>query len=228
MTSVSKSFASGSSEILAVAGPSGVGKSTIIQKLMAEFPNKFGFSVSHTTRKMRPGEINGVHYHFVDVETMEKNIQKGEFIEWAKVHSNLYGTSIKAVENVCSKGLICILDLDVQGILSVKKSILKPRAYVFLVPPSIETLKQRLVSRGESQSNIEKRLETAEKELKYKDNFDIWTHQIVSADGIDGPYSQFRKIVLEVTSLAENDSVLSSERPHNVSSSEPTASTTSS
>jgi guanylate kinase len=81
-------------------GPSGVGKGTLVTKLMSTFPNLFGFSVSHTTRAPRPGEENGVHYHFVNKTDMEEAVDRGEFIEHAKVHSNMYGTSVAAVEKV--------------------------------------------------------------------------------------------------------------------------------
>jgi hypothetical protein len=83
-----------------IVGPSGVGKGTLINKLLEAFPNVFGFSVSHTTRSPRPGEVNGVHYNFVTIPEMEHAIARGEFIEYAKVHTNYYGTSFKAVDDV--------------------------------------------------------------------------------------------------------------------------------
>ena len=87
-----------------ITGPSGVGKSTLIKKLMAEFPDDFGFSVSHTTRDPRPGEQDGVDYHFVSRERMQSDIDAGFFVEHAEVHGNLYGTSIAAVQEVTKKG----------------------------------------------------------------------------------------------------------------------------
>lgn len=107
---------------IVLAGPSGVGKGTIIGKIMQRFPNIFGFSVSHTTRAPRDGEENGVHYNFVSKSDMEEAIDKGEFIEYAKVHTNLYGTSFAAVEAVRKAGKICILDIDTQGVRNVKLS----------------------------------------------------------------------------------------------------------
>jgi GTPase SAR1 family protein len=83
-----------------IVGPSGVGKGTLINKLLEAFPNVFGFSVSHTTRSPRPGEVNGIHYNFVTIPEMEHAIERGEFIEYAKVHTNYYGTSFKAVDDV--------------------------------------------------------------------------------------------------------------------------------
>ncbi|VFQ78496.1 unnamed protein product [Cuscuta campestris] len=105
---------------IVISGPSGVGKGTLISKLMEEFPSKFGFSVSHTTRAPRVKEQDGVHYHFTDRCTMEKEIRDGKFLEFATVHGNLYGTSVDAVEVVADSGKRCILDIDVQGAKSVR------------------------------------------------------------------------------------------------------------
>lgn len=97
-----------------ICGPSGAGKSTLVAKLRSEFPDSFGFSVSHTTRDPRPGEVNGVHYHFVSREVMEREIGEGMFLEHATVHGNLYGTSKAEVESVTRQGRVCILDIDIQ------------------------------------------------------------------------------------------------------------------
>lgn len=161
-----------------ICGPSGVGKGTIIDILMKRCPGLFGFSVSNTTRAPRPGEENGVHYNFVTVPEMEAAISNGEFIEYAKVHSNYYGTSVKAVENVMSEGRICILDLDTQGVRSVKTSSLDCN-YIFIRPPSIQVLEQRLRGRGtETEEKIKLRLENAKQELLYgseeQGNFDMY------------------------------------------------------
>jgi guanylate kinase len=159
-----------------VCGPSGVGKGTLIEMLMKKFPdNKFGFSVSHTTRKPRDGEVDGVHYNFSDVETMKKDIDAGKFIEYAEVHGNFYGTSFASVESVSKLGKICILDIDVQGAENVRKSSLNPR-YIFISPPSMETLEARLRGRNtEKEEDILKRLNNAANELAYSKvdgNFD--------------------------------------------------------
>jgi len=158
------------------AGPSGVGKGTLIEMLMKRFPDEqFGFSVSHTTRKPREGEVDGVHYNFSTVETMKKEIEEGKFIEYAEVHGNYYGTSVASVEKVQSAGKICILDIDVQGVQSVKKSTLKP-VYLFISPPSMEELERRLRGRGtEKEESIQRRLNNASEEMKYGNqagNFD--------------------------------------------------------
>jgi len=149
------------------AGPSGVGKGTIVSEIMKRYPTIFGFSVSHTTRNARPGEENGVHYNFVSKADMEAAIAKGEFIEHAHVHTNLYGTSFQAVEKVKNSGKICILDIDIQGVQSVKKSAI-PCKYIFFAPPSMEELESRLRGRGtETEEKIQIRLKNAIEELNY-------------------------------------------------------------
>lgn len=143
---------------------------------MKKYPNIFGFSVSHTTRAPRPGEQNEVHYHFVEKAAFEFAVRENHFIEHADVHTNLYGTSYKAVEHVRSKGKICILDIDVQGVHNVKKSQLDCR-YIFVAPPSMEALESRLRGRAtETEDKIKIRLDTAVEEIKYgeeRGNFDM-------------------------------------------------------
>ena len=97
-----------------VTGPSGVGKGTLIGRLIKERPDKVGFSVSHTTRGPRPGEVDGTHYHFVSRDVMEEKIAAGDFIEYARVHTNIYGTSKQAVYNVQAQNKTCLLDIDTQ------------------------------------------------------------------------------------------------------------------
>jgi guanylate kinase len=171
------------------AGPSGVGKGTLVGLLMKRLPTVFGFSVSHTTRAPRPGEVDGQHYHFVDKSAMEFSIHNGDFIEYANVHTNIYGTSYKAVTSVRSTGKICILDIDIQGVRNVKKSDLDCR-YMFIAPPSFEALEERLRGRAtESEDKIKLRLEAAEAEIHYgktPGNFDAI---IVNAD-LETAYSE--------------------------------------
>jgi guanylate kinase len=131
-----------------ICGPSGVGKGTLIGKLMKDFPDSFGFSVSHTTRRPREKEQDGVHYHFTQRHTMEKEISERKFLESADVHGNLYGTSWAAVDAVTNSGKTCILDIDVQGAQSVRKSPLDA-IFVFIKPPYPEEaeLRKRLHGR---------------------------------------------------------------------------------
>jgi len=158
---------------LVVCGPSGVGKGTLIGKVLDAFPGLFGFSVSHTTRAPRPGETNGVDYHFVAKPDMEAAIARGEFLESAGVHGNFYGTSYRAVGDVMAAGKVCILDIDVQGCRSVKAAAAGgalatlPR-FLFIAPPTMEDLEVRLTGRGtETKEKIALRLGAAKEEVAY-------------------------------------------------------------
>lgn len=156
---------------LILCGPSGSGKSTLVKKMMEEFPNKFGFSISHTTRQPRSGEVHGQHYHFITKDEMEKAINDGKFIESASFCGNLYGTSKEAVEQVIKQGKVCVLDIDVQGVKQVKKTNLNPY-YVFIKPPSLEVLKNRLTMRKtESEESLNHRLKVASEEMEYGNDY---------------------------------------------------------
>ena len=155
---------------LVVAGPSGVGKGTLIKRLMDENPGKFGFSVSHTTRDPRPGEIDGVHYHFSTVREVQSMIAAGEFIEHAEVHGNYYGTSHAAVRAVAKKGQVCVLDIDVQGVQSVASAWrTEPQPlFLFVQPTSMEALEARLRGRGtEDGAKVAKRMAGAAREMEF-------------------------------------------------------------
>jgi len=176
-------------------GPSGVGKGTLIDLLMKEFPKgQFGFSVSHTTRQPREGEKDGVHYSFTTVEAIKKDIEENKFVEYAEVHGRYYGTSVSAVQSVQSTGKVCILDIDVQGVQNVKKSALEPY-YVFVAPPSMEDLEKRLRGRGtEKEEDIKRRLGNAAKELAYgqeKGNFD----KILVNDNLKNAFKELVSVV---------------------------------
>lgn len=181
---------------LVVVGPSGVGKGTLIAMLQREFPDKFGFSVSHTTRAPRPGEVNGTHYNFVDKATMEREIAEGKFLEHAHVHQNIYGTSFAAVRAVSRQGKICLLDIDVQGAEAVKKSTLNA-AYVFISPPSMDELERRLRGRGtEAEEAVLKRLENARTEMAKKDVPGFFDAVIVN-DDLDKAYEALKRVIAE-------------------------------
>lgn len=165
MNSESKPSASYAQLIL--CGPSGVGKGTLIKKLMSEYPDSFGFSVSTTTRKARPGEVDGKDYHFIDLEVMRAQVDEGKFVEHATVHTNMYGTSFAALEAVKAQNKIAILDIDIQGARQVKETL--PDAhFVFLTPPSLEELEKRLRGRGtEEENKIQVRLRNAFDEIEF-------------------------------------------------------------
>ncbi|MDU5503565.1 MAG: guanylate kinase [Anaerococcus vaginalis] len=157
--------------LLVISGPSGVGKGTVLHDLMNTQKNLV-YSVSVTTRKNRPGEIEGVSYFFKSHEEFEKMIEEDKFLEYAKVHDNYYGTPKDFVEEKINEGKIVILEIDVQGALNVKKNI-DNGVYIFLAPPSLSELKNRIVNRGtETESDIDLRMNNARKELSYIKNYD--------------------------------------------------------
>jgi guanylate kinase len=195
------------SKSLVICGPSGVGKGSIIGELLKLHPDKVGLSVSHTTRLPRPGEICGTHYHFVKKEWMaekinENSIDKNFFIEHANVHGNLYGTSRKAVEFVQSQSKVCILDVDVQGVKQIKKSNFLGK-YIFIAPPSIQSLEQRLRLRGtESEEQMNLRLKNANIELEYgytTGNFD----EIIVNDDLNTAIRRVESIILEILTKSQ-------------------------
>jgi guanylate kinase len=172
---------------LVVVGPSGVGKGTLIAILMKEYPGHFALCVSTTTRPARPGEVDGQHYHFSEKEAMQKAIKEGKFLESAKVHTDLYGTSLAALEAVESSHRIAILDLDRQGAKNVKAKIPEevPDAnFLFLSPPSMEVLEQRLRGRGtEDEHKIQVRLKNAPVDLDLSKTEGFFDSVIVADDG---------------------------------------------
>lgn len=148
-----------------ISAPSGAGKSTLINLLMKRIEG-LAFSVSHTTRPPRGEEQDGVQYHFVDRGQFEAMISRNEFIEWAEVHGNLYGTSIREIEEKLLGGIDLILDIDVQGALQVADKIDLP-VLIFILPPSMEELKKRIETRGlDDPVEIDKRLKNAAGEIE--------------------------------------------------------------
>ena len=180
-----------------VAGPSGVGKGTLIAKFMKNYPQTFGFSVSHCSRAPRPGEIDGVNYHFTDVVTMQEMIASGKFIEHAEVFGKYYGTSFEAVEAVQKLGKICILDIDVQGCRSCRAAGLKGK-YIFLLAPSLEELERRLRGRGtEDEETLQRRLASAASEIEAVQETGLFDQAIVN-DDIDDCYNQVEGMMRKV------------------------------
>jgi len=157
--------------LFVISGPSGVGKTSIIRSVLERVKNVV-FSVSCTTRKQRPGEINGVDYFFISQEEFDEMIRGNKFLEWAKVHDNYYGTPLNFVFKHMDDGNDVILDIDVQGALNVKRNFAKAK-FIFIAPPSYQTLGERLKRRGtETEEKIQRRLETARKEIKYIPEFE--------------------------------------------------------
>ncbi|WP_353683366.1 guanylate kinase [Thermodesulfovibrio sp. 3907-1M] len=153
--------------IFVISAPSGTGKTTLCDRLLKALTD-LKMSISHTTRKPRPGETDGVDYFFVDKETFEKMISNEEFIEWAEVYGNFYGTSKNVISQLMKQGYDILLDIDAQGAKSIKK--LYPESIlIFILPPSMEELERRLLQRNEDKDTIKKRLSKAEEEIsQYK------------------------------------------------------------
>ncbi|SCV05644.1 LANO_0H12024g1_1 [Lachancea nothofagi CBS 11611] len=177
-----------------LSGPSGSGKSTILKKLLEEFPDKFGFSVSSTTRKPRAGEVPGVHYNFVTVPEFQRMIKDEEFVEWAQFSGNYYGTTLASVKEVTESGKTCILDIDMQGVQAIKKKANFNARYLFVAPPSIESLRERLTGRGsETPESLQKRLDAATAEMAYAES---GAHdQIIVNDVVEDAYKQLKAFI---------------------------------
>nr|XP_020505209.1 guanylate kinase-like isoform X1 [Labrus bergylta] len=179
-----------------LSGPSGAGKSTLLKKLMKEYDSVFGFSVSHTTRNPRPGEVNGKDYHFVTREAMQTGIENGDFIEHAEFSGNMYGTSKAAVQDVQAKNLICILDIDMQGVRSIKRADLNP-IYISIQPPSMEVLEHRLRDRKtESEESLQKRLHAARVDMEISKEQGLFDTVIVN-DSLEEAHGQLKAVLLE-------------------------------
>ena len=160
------------------SGPSGAGKGTLLSQVIERIPDAW-VSVSATTRSPRPGEIEGVHYFFLDTDHFKSLVEQDGFLEWAQVHDNYYGTLKQSVIDHMNAGDQVILEIDVQGALQVRKAL--PEAHlVFIEPPSLEELERRLRQRGtETEDVISSRMKTAEVELAQKMEYDV---QVVNDD----------------------------------------------
>jgi len=159
--------------ILVLSGPSGAGKSTIINSASKDIGD-FYFSVSTTTRAPRDGEVNGVDYYFVSKEEFEKGIKEDNFLEYAVVHENYYGTSKKEVFEALKKGKLVIFDIDVQGHRLIREALGDLVVSVFITPPTLKELENRLKSRqSDSKEVIQKRLKNAKEEIKAINEYDF-------------------------------------------------------
>jgi guanylate kinase len=178
-------------QIYVVSGPSGVGKSSIIQAVRQSIDG-LGYSVSHTSRKPRGREVNGVDYHFVDREAFRRMIDQGGFVEWAKVYNDYYGTSLLSLQSQILKGLDVIMDVDIQGAKNIKKAF-EESVLIFILPPSLETLRKRLGHRGtDDERVIRKRIEKASKEIQSC----VWYDYLVFNDRLEEAVEETKSIII--------------------------------
>lgn len=155
------------SALITVSAPSGAGKTSLVKALLERRPQEVTVSVSHATRSMRPGEVDGRDYHFVSIEEFERMVEAGEFLEYARVFDNYYGTSRRAVEALLEQGRHVILEIDWQGARQVKQQI-PETVSVFILPPSREELQRRLAGRGtDDDAVIARRMADADREMAH-------------------------------------------------------------
>lgn len=181
-------------KLIVIVAPSGTGKSTMIKRLKLDYPTIVE-SVSYTTRPQRPGEIHGLSYFFISREDFILKRDNNEFLEWAEVHGNFYGTSKEFVEQCLRAGKHVLFDLDVQGTDSMKLHFGSIANVIFISPPSVEELEKRLRHRGtENTQVINLRLTNARKELLRKEDFDF----LIYNDDIENAYTRLREITQKI------------------------------
>lgn len=176
--------------LLVVSSPSGAGKTTLCSRLRDEFPS-LGFSVSYTTRAPRPGERDGVEYHFTDLTTFQEMIARDEFAEHALVHGHMYGTAAKLVQEALEQGRDLLFDIDYQGGHQLRQKFPDDVASVFILPPSIQELESRLRRRGtDAEEVIQRRLRVAREELRHYAEYDY----LVMNDDLERAYDVLRAV----------------------------------
>jgi guanylate kinase len=190
-----------SGHLIIIAAPSGAGKTSLVRALLDDPGLSLALSVSTTTRPPRPGEVNGREYFFTSEADFLSRKAQGEFLEWAHVHGNYYGTSRAWIQAQCAQGQAVLLEIDWQGARQIRQSF--PRealCSIFILPPSLETLRQRLQGRGQdSEAVIERRIQAAEEEISHAGEFD---HVIMN--------QEFTKALAELKAI-----VWSALSPHN-------------
>ena len=175
-------------KLFVISAPSGAGKTTLCNMLREEFPD-ITYSVSCTTRPPRSGETEGVHYYFVPKEAFEEKIALDDFLEYATVHGNYYGTPRSEIEKKLSGGKDILMDIDPQGAMQLKERF-DGGIYIFIMPPSVDILRTRLTLRNDTQETIETRLANAVVEIGYKDRYDY----VVLNDELGQAYKELSAI----------------------------------
>jgi guanylate kinase len=184
--------------MIIVAAPSGAGKSSFVERISRELP-VLADTVTYTTRPIRAGESEGQPYHFVSKDRFRELIKEGFFVEWAEVHTNLYGTPLHQIEDAFRTNRVVIMDVDVQGAATFKAKYPNDAASIFILPPSIDELKRRVMKRdGGRTDNIEVRMANAVNEISKASLFD---YQVVN-DKFEQSFGEFKKLV---ETLISND-----------------------
>ncbi len=187
-------------KLFVFSAPSGSGKTTIVRNVLKKFPELI-FSISATTRKKRDHEFDGKDYFFIDEKEFLRQIDEGKFVEWERFYGYYYGTLKKFVDSKLDEGSSLVFEVDVKGALSIKKHY-PESVLIFIMPPSIEELRNRLINRNtETSEDLQKRIERAELELSYKDKFD---HLVVNND-LDQAIEEVKNIIkLELNEVTKD------------------------
>jgi guanylate kinase len=179
------------SKLIVISAPSGAGKTTLCHRLLSDFP-ELVLSISSTTRAPRGAEKHGIEYLFLSKDEFERQIRAGRFAEWAEVHGNFYGTSKDVIEKAFGAGKSVLLDIDVQGAASLRHAYPRQSCTIFIAPPSLQTLEQRLRARQtDSEQTIQKRVRNAKEEMQRMPEFD----QVVVNDQLEAAYAELQAIV---------------------------------
>lgn len=183
-------------KIIIISAPSGCGKSTIINQLLTRNLN-LNFSISATTRSPREGEKNGVNYYFITPEEFRKSIENEEFVEWEQVYTDrYYGTYRREIERICEAGNNVVLDIDVKGGVNVKRIFGAEAKSIFIQPPSISTLRERLISRAtDDMTTIEQRLARAEYEISFATEFDTIVVNDILENAVEDTYNIIHEFI---------------------------------
>lgn len=177
--------------LIIVAAPSGAGKSSFVERICRE-ESRLVDTVTYTTRSMRRGESQGHPYHFVSKAEFEALIDRGFFVEWAHVHTNMYGTPLNQLEEAWANGKAVIMDVDIQGASTFRAKFPTQAASIFILPPSVEELKRRIIKRdGDPPADLDVRLQNAQIEIAKASEFD---YQVVN-DDFERSYAEFKKII---------------------------------
>ncbi|WP_373035065.1 guanylate kinase [Sulfurimonas sp.] len=192
-----------SGAVLVLSGPSGAGKSSLLNEIIDDIGECY-FSISTTTRPIRTGEEEGVHYHFVSVEEFKKDIEDEHFLEYALVHGNYYGTSIKPVRKALSAGKLVLFDIDVQGNTAVNNRLGDITTSVFITPPTLSELKKRLANRStDSQEVMDGRLKMAKREIQRISEYDY----LIINDELSKAANILRQIAITARMKTSNDEI---------------------